>query len=85
MFETILSKNGTILSKVPGFEGECRPTWVNRNEIYLRVDGGVSGFFRLTKRKWGITFKVGKEFHGIVRWGRNFIESTKTVPKESEN
>jgi len=49
---------GGIESKVPGFIGECYPTWVNRNQVMNRFDGGVTGFFKLVKGS--------KEFHGIV-------------------
>jgi hypothetical protein len=56
-------------SRVPGHEGECAPTWLNRNSICNRIDGGVSGFFRsIVRGRW---FKrlVGREFHGLIRDG----------------
>jgi len=58
-----------LISAVPGFEGECRPTWLNRNQIDIRLTGGVSGFFKLVKRYSWFPFpvKVGREFHGIIR------------------
>jgi len=60
-----------LTSVVPGFEGNCKPVWLNRNQIYIRQSGGVTGFFRLTKKlAWlPITIKTGKEFHGIIRGG----------------
>lgn len=52
------------LSKVPGFEGLCKPTWLNRNQITRRLTGETTGFFRLVKKRFGIWWKVGEEFHG---------------------
>lgn len=58
-----------LTSVVPGFEGSCKPTWLNRNQIDIRLSGGVTGFFRLTKKvAWfPVPIKTGKEFHGIIR------------------
>jgi hypothetical protein len=57
-----------FLSIVPCFEGTCKPTWLNRNQIYNRVDGGVSGFFKLVRKPKFFPFyiKYGNEFHGII-------------------
>ena len=63
-------------SKVPEFEGKCKPTWLNYNLIDNRTDGGTSGFFKLAKKKFGIWWKYGKEFHGLVLWGTRIVEST---------
>ncbi len=64
-----------LISKVKGFEGPCKPTWVNRNQIDHRLNGGVSGFFKLVIKKFGVHFRTGKEFHGIVRDGKH-VEPT---------
>jgi len=64
-----------LISKVKGFEGQCKPTWLNHNLVYHRFDGGVSGFFKLVEKRFGYYFKIGEEFHGIVRDGQT-VEST---------
>lgn len=74
-----------LTSVVPGFVGPCAPVWVNRNQVCRRLDGGVTGFFKLTR--WGV-FRVGDEFHGIIRQGLT-VESTAPltadhVPKHSD-
>ena len=67
----------TVLhSVVEGHEGECRYTWVNRNTFCHRIDRGISGFFKNTKSVWGIPFKVGKEFHGIIKGDKVTDENT---------
>jgi hypothetical protein len=59
-----------FLSKVPGHEGLCKPTWLNTNEVYNRLDGGVTGFFKTVKRRLLVFyFRTGKEFHGIIKNG----------------
>ena len=60
--------NGFIFkSTVEGFEGDCRPTWLNTNQVWNRLDGGVTGFFKHIKMtKIGLYVKTGKEFHGII-------------------
>jgi len=58
-----------ITSKVPGYVGLCKPTWINRNQICHRIDGGITGFFKLVRKKWGIYWRTGKEFHGIIEDG----------------
>lgn len=56
-----------FVSEVPGFAGECRASWINRNVVCNRIDRGVTGFFRSIKRGWfGIPWRVGPEFHGII-------------------
>ena len=55
-----------LKSRVKGFEGECRHTWLNKNQIYNRLDGGITGFFKSVKYFLGFPFKVGKPFHGII-------------------
>ena len=67
-----------LTSKVKGYEGPCKPTWVNRNQVCNRFDGGVSGFFRLVRKRLGIHLKTGDQFHGIVRDGK-IVESTGEV------
>ncbi len=65
-----------LTSKVPRHEGPCVPTWLNRNQVYNRFDGGITGYFRRVKVLWGIPFyKTGEEFHGIIRRDGT-IEST---------
>ncbi len=56
-----------LTSKVRRHEGLCKPTWVNCNQVCNRFDNGVTGFFKLVKRRFGFYLKTGKEFHGIVR------------------
>lgn len=60
-----------LISKVKGFEGPCKPTWLNKSQLYNRLDGGISGFFKLVEKKFGFYFKIGKEFHGIIRDGKH--------------
>jgi hypothetical protein len=61
---------GVFESKVPGFEGPCHYTWLNRNIVCHRLDGGVSGFFKL--------MSGSKEFHGII-WSDGQVHSTEHV------
>lgn len=59
-----------LMSIVPGHGGYCRPVWLNRNQLDIRIHGGVSGFFRTVKPMPFfpvLTIKTGPEFHGIVR------------------
>ncbi len=55
-----------LISKVPNHLGPCKPVWLNRCQITNRLDGGVTGFFKNTKKRFGIIRKSGKEFHGII-------------------
>jgi len=64
-----------LISKVKRFEGLCKPIWINRNQVCHKFDNGVSGFFKLVKKKFGFYFKTGKEFHGIIK-DRKHVEST---------
>ena len=68
-----------ILSVVPGFEGPCKPVWLNKNQIDFRVTGGISGFFRLVKKIKFLPIWImhGEEFHGIIRNSTNVVESLK--------
>ncbi len=66
-----------FISRVKGFEGLCKPTWINKNQVCHKFDGGVSGFFKLVKMKWGFYFKTGKEFHGIIKDGKH-VDTTKS-------
>lgn len=59
----------TITSTVAGYEGICTPTWLNTNRVLNRLDGGVTGFFKLTRRRFGLYWKTGEEFHGILSNG----------------
>jgi hypothetical protein len=64
-----------LISKVPGHEGLCKPTWLNNNVIDNRLDGGITGFFKNVKKLGPFYFKTGKEFHGIIL-ADNKIHST---------
>lgn len=57
-------------SEVPDHIGECYPVWVNRNQVCNRLDGGVTGFFKL--------LTGGEQFHGIV-WNDGKVYSTEGV------
>lgn len=66
-----------LTSNVPEHQGPCVPTWLNRNQVCQRMDGGVSGFFKRVRLWHGIPLcKQGEEFHGIIKWGSNVVEST---------
>jgi len=54
-------------SYVKGYEGYCKPTWINKNQVYHRMDGGVTGFFKNTKKWLCFDIKIGEEFHGIIK------------------
>ena len=69
-----------LQSRVAGHVGECRPTWLNYNEVCHRTDQGISGFFKPVKRILGIPFRHGQEFHGLIRDG--IVTSTSKEVKE---
>jgi len=71
-----------LISKVKRHEGLCKPTWINKNQLCHRFDGGVTGFFKLVKKRFGFYFKTGEEFHGIVRDGET-VESTEEDNSQS--
>lgn len=58
-----------MISTVPGHEGRCKPTWINRNQVFNKIDGGITGFFKLVYRRYGFLWRYGPEFHGIIRDG----------------
>ena len=63
-----IKKVKPIKSNVPGHEGTCAPVWLNTNEIFVRIDGGATGFFKEIKYFLGfIPYRAGKEFHGIIK------------------
>lgn len=64
-----------LISKVEGYKGPCRPTWINKNQVCNRLDGGFTGFFKLVKKRFGLHFKTGEQFHGIVKDGKT-VETT---------
>lgn len=70
-----------LVSKIPGHEGPCRPTWINRNAVVMQFEG-VHGYFRCIKRwrwyVWPFLAKFGEEFHGAVH-GDGTVHSTKGV------
>lgn len=39
-----MAKRRVLLSKIEDHEGECKPTWINKNQFCHRIDGGVTGF-----------------------------------------
>lgn len=57
-----------LISKVSGFEGPCKPVWINRNQVCIRLDGFITGFFRLGR--W--PFYKSKEFHGYIKGNEVF-------------
>lgn len=69
-------------SNVPHHIGPCRPTWVNRNQVCNMIDGGVSGFFKLVRLRYGMWWRYGPEFHGIVKKGE--VYHTYIKPPRSE-
>lgn len=75
-----------FMSIVKEHEGWCRETWLNRNQVDRRLDGGITGFFRNVKQPWWLLFfpiKVGSEFHGILRNGAlGVVESTRLKERE---
>lgn len=74
----LMNPKFTLQSRVTGSEGPCRPTWLNQNQVFRRIDGGVTGFFRQIESRWWCPFgvMVGPEFHGIVRGRTGIVEST---------
>lgn len=52
----------SIESTVPGHEGPCYPTWINKNQVCHRIDDGISGFFKNSI--------FGLEFHGLIKDGK---------------
>ena len=67
-----------FVSRVDGFEGECRPVWLNQNMVDRITSNGTTGFFRLVRPFiFGWHIKYGEEFHGIIKDG--VIYSTEGV------
>ena len=67
----------TFHSDVPGYEGLCKASWLNRNQVCHRFDGGISGFFRLVRRnRFGFLRRWGPEFHGMIEYNSDRVEST---------
>ncbi len=58
-----------LTSTVTGYEGTCTPTWLNSDTTCHRLDMGITGFFKLVKKKWWLYWTVGEEFHGIIKEG----------------
>lgn len=60
-----------LKSEVENHYGECSPTWLNRNQVCHRFDGGITGFFKNVKEVKFLFFKFkikyGEEFHGIIQ------------------
>jgi len=64
-------------SEVKGHEGPCKASWLNKNQIANRMDGGVTGFFRTVRRnRFGFWRRFGPQFHGIIKFGETTVEST---------
>lgn len=63
-------------SVIPGFVGPCKPTWLNLNQVIIRLEGR-SGFFKLLKKVWWwpVPIRTGEEFWGnIDQHNRVFTE-----------
>lgn len=77
-----------LVSRVPGFEGLCKPTWLQTNQVVRRVQrGGPTGFFRKVKRVLWILpvyIEVGQEFHGQVLPQSNVVVEAKEPPTFSQ-
>jgi hypothetical protein len=58
-----------LKSEVNGFKGECSPVWLNTSQLDNRLDGGVTGYFKLLRNTWLGKWKTGKQFHGIIERG----------------
>lgn len=71
-----------IISKVPGYAGLCKPTWLNKNIITRRLTGETTGFFRIVTKRFGLWWKRGEEFHGKLSW--NEIEGVHVVSTKVE-
>jgi len=69
----------TLDSVVEGHKGICTPLWLNDNQVCNKIDGGVTGFFKLIKKHLGISLKTGDEFHGIIHEGIVKDSPTDTV------
>ena len=70
--------NVVLESKVKGFEGECKIVWLNTNAVSMRLEG-LSGFFKKSKRLWGVPFPVGREFHGLITEGGVVISTARDL------
>lgn len=55
-----------LISEVKGHEGECYPTWINKNMVSARLNGYISGSFKKVRYICGIKFFIGDEFHGVI-------------------
>jgi hypothetical protein len=66
-----------LVSCVPDHEGFCKPVWLNTNQVHRRFGPGITGFFRLTRRRpwwpWPVAF--GPEFHGLILPGGSVIST----------
>ena len=68
----------TFHSEVPGHEGLCKASWLNRNQVCHRIDVGITGFFRLVRRnRFGFWKRMGPEFHGMIRYNTDIVVSTR--------
>lgn len=74
-----------LTSKVKGHEGLCKPIWVNHNQVCNKFDNGVTGFFKLVKKRFGFYLKTGEEFHGIVRSNNIDFSKENNLIVESTN
>lgn len=80
IFRIAMPQPRMLYSTVKGHNGQCRPTWLNRNQVDHITAGGVTGFFRLVNDRG---FSYGPEFHGVIRAGR--VYSTEIIHGEEEN
>lgn len=64
-----------IHSTMVNHEGPCLPVWLNTNQVYNRLDSGVTGFFRNATEIFPCIYRLhGKTFHGIGRYDNDRIE-----------
>lgn len=73
-----------LKSLVPGFEGQCKPTWLNKNQVDIRVTGAITGSFKLVRKHWLFGYiKTGKEFHGYIS-SKGDVRTTKGIYSSSQ-
>jgi len=73
-----------LTSFVHGHEGDCKPTWLNTNQVDFRVTTRVTGSFRNVKKHWLFgSIKFGKEFHGYIDSKGN-VRSTEGIYSNSQ-
>lgn len=62
-----MSRKKIYTSLVKGHEGLCKPTWLDTNQVSIRVTTRVTGTFKNVKRHWLWGWiKYGEEFGGYI-------------------